>query len=169
MSSGTMTVAASPSRARSHAIAEAAARALGAALVVVVTTIAGIGWLDLLRRSGVLHGTGPLLPEALPLQRLAGNGAQPLARVILAWLPAGVLAGAALRTVGLGSRALRAGVTFAGCALLLLALGGLSDAVSESDPLLSHMSAQPGRVVIWLAAALAGAGAAGAPGRGSER
>jgi hypothetical protein len=143
-----------------------ATRAAGVVLVVVATTLAGIGWLDLMRRWGLLHGTRPLLPEALPLQRLAGNGAQPLPRVILAWLPAVLFAGGVLRMLGLRSRPLRGAVAFAGCALLLLALGGLADAVSESDPLLSHMGAQPGRVVIWLAAALAGV-AATAPARRS--
>jgi hypothetical protein len=160
MSSASVAAASSPRRVRGHAVAARAARTTGAVLVIVATTLAGIGWLDLLRRWGVLHGSGPLLREALPLQRLAGNGAQPLPRVVLAWLPAGVVAGVALYAIGLRSRLLRAGVAFAGCALLLLALGGLADAVSESDPLLSHMGDQPGRAVIWLAAGLAAAGAA---------
>jgi hypothetical protein len=158
---------AAPARRPSRTLAARAARTAGAVLVVVATTLAGIGWLDLLRRWGVLHGA-PHLREALPLQRLAGNGAQPVPRVIAAWLPAGLFAGLALRAIGLRRRLARAAVTFCGCALLLLVLGAFADAISETDPLLSHVGQQPGRAVIWLAAALAAAGAA-ALGRGRER
>lgn len=146
-------------RQRARAVALGAARGLGAVLVIVAITLAATGWLDLLRRSGLLRA-GPFLHEALPLQRLAGNGAQPLVRVIAAWLPAGLAGGAVLYMLGLRSRLARAAVVFAGCALLLLALGALADAISESDPIGMHVSEQPGRVVIWVAAALAAAGAA---------
>jgi hypothetical protein len=148
-----------PPRHRAHAAAMAAGRAAGVVAVIVLATVAGIGWLNLLRHTGVL-AIGPRLHEALPLQRLAHNGAQPVGRIFVAWLPAGLGAGAALIALGLGSRAARAAVVFAGCAVLLLALGDASDSISESDPLSTHLAQQPHRIAIWLAATLAAAGSA---------
>jgi hypothetical protein len=138
-------------------------RALVLAAVVIVAVLAGIGWLYLLRDSGVLGG-GPALAEALPLQRLAGDAAQPLGRIAAAWLPTGLVAGLLLARAGFAGRGLRAGLLFAGSAALLIVLSGVSDAITESDPLGSHMGAQPGRAAIWTAAALLALGA-GLPGR----
>jgi hypothetical protein len=138
-------------------------RGLGAIVIALAVTGAGIGGLYLLRRNGVLHA-GPGLREALPLQRLAGGSTQPLGRVIAAWLPAGLVAGAALSAIGLARRSVRAALMFAACALLLLGAGALSDSITASDPLGAHLGEQPGRVAIWVAAALVAAGAA-LPGR----
>jgi hypothetical protein len=144
-----------------HARAAAVLGLRGLALVatVVVAVLAGIGWLYLLRDSGVL-AAGPALPEALPLQRLAGDAAQPLGRMAAAWLPTGLVAGALLARAGFARRELRSALLFAGAAALLIVLSGVSDAVTESDPLGSHMGAQPGRAAIWTAAALLALGAA---------
>jgi hypothetical protein len=131
---------------------------------VVVAVLAGIGWLYLLRDSGALAG-GPALAEALPLQRLAGDAAQPLGRMAAAWLPTGLVAGALLARAGFARRGVRAALLFAGAAALLIVLSGVSDAITESDPLGSHMSAQPGRAAIWTAAALLALGAAVPRGR----
>src|SRR4051812_25654475 len=98
------TGAARPPRRRPGAAAAAAV-----ALSVLVATLAAFGWLYVLRRSGAI-AAGPELPDALPLQRLAGGAAQPLSRVVLAWLPAGVVAGLALKWTGLGRRGGLAGV-----------------------------------------------------------
>lgn len=133
-----------------------AATIAGAALL---TSLAGIGWLYLLHRGAVL-GAGPLVHGALPLQRLAGGAAQPVSRLLVAWLPAGVAAGVVLRWGGWRRRWVRAVVLFAACAVLLLALGAAADAVTASEPLAPHISPQLGRVATWLAAALVGAGAA---------
>ena len=138
-----------------HRVAPARKGAAAGAILLAVT-IAGIGWLDLLRRSGALTG-GPRLREALPLQRLAGGAAQPLGRMAAAWLPAGLAGGALLSTLGM-PRLARGALLSAGCAGLLLALGAAADAVTASEPLTAHLAAQPGRGAIWLAAALAGAG-----------
>ena len=139
-------------------------RALALAGIVIVAVLAGIGWLYLLRDAGVLAG-GPALAEALPLQRLAGDAAQPLGRIVVAWLPTGAVAGALLVRAGFARRGLRAALLFAGAAALLILLSGVSDAITESDPLASHMGAQPGRVAIWTAAALLALGAAVPRGR----
>lgn len=138
--------------------ARRALRAAAAALVVVAVTAAALGWLDVLRRAGVLHGSGPRLHEALALQRLAGGAAQPLGRFALAWLPAGIAGGALLALIGMRRRIPRGALLFCGCAGLLLAFGAVADAVTASEPLSAHLSAQPGRLSIWAAAALAGIG-----------
>jgi hypothetical protein len=155
-----------PAPVSRHARAAAVLGLRGAALVatVVVAVLAGIGWLYLLRDSGLLGG-GPALAEALPLQRLAGDAAQPLGRMVVAWLPTGLVAGALLARAGFDRRELRAALLFAGAAALLMVLSGVSDAITESDPLGSHMGAQPGRAAIWTAAALLALGAAVPPGR----
>lgn len=140
-----------------------AVRALGSGVagfvVVLATALAGIGWLYTLRKTGALDA-GPRLHEALPLQRLAGDAAQPVLRLVVAWLPAGLVAGLALRAVGFRHRVVRVLWAFALTAVLLGAAGAASDAITASESLGRHLSAQPGRVAIWLAAALVAAGAA---------
>jgi hypothetical protein len=137
----------------------AGGRSLALAATGLAVVLGGLGWLFLLRRVGVLSA-GPTLAEALPLQRLAGGAAQPLLRLVVAWLPAGLVAGTLLVRAGFARRWLRAVLMlYLGAALLML-LGGFSDAITESDPLGSHLAVQPGRVAIWAAAALLAAGAA---------
>jgi hypothetical protein len=126
--------------------------------------LAGMGWLYLLRDSGVLSG-GPSLAEALPLQRLAGDAAQPLGRIAVAWLPTGLVAGVLLARAGFARRVPRAVLLFVLAAALLMLLGGVSDAITESDPLGAFMSVQPGHTAIWVAAGLLALGAAVAPRR----
>jgi hypothetical protein len=69
--------------------------AVGAVILVLVSLLAGYGWLYLLRGLGWLTG-GRMIGDALPLLQLAGFDRQPLARVIVAWLLAGLIAGAGL-------------------------------------------------------------------------
>ena len=66
-------------------------RRVAAVPALVVITAAGVGWLYLLRDAGAL-ALGPHVPETLPLQRLAHGDAQPLARLVAAWLLAPVQA-----------------------------------------------------------------------------
>lgn len=132
-------------------------RALVLTVSSVVVTLAGFGWLYVLHRGNAL-GAGPSVPEALPLQRLAGGAAQPLSRVALAWLPAGVVAGVALRSAGLGRG--RGAAVFAVCLVLLLAMGAAADAITASEPLARHVAPQLHREATWVAAALLGLGAA---------
>jgi hypothetical protein len=137
----------------------------GAALAVAVCgTAAGVGWLYLLRHASPL-AAGPRLHEALPLQRLAGGATQPLARVVVAWLPAGLAAGLVLGAAGYRRRGVRAALMFGSTLVLLLALGAAADAVTASESLQSHVAAQPQRAATWLAAALVAIGSALAPGR----
>lgn len=67
----------------------------GATGAVVIGALSGIGLLYSLRQLGWL-AAGPSIPDALPLLQLAGFAGQPAARVIVAWLPAGVVLGLAL-------------------------------------------------------------------------
>jgi hypothetical protein len=132
-------------------------RPLAVVMTSVAATLAGFGWLYLLYRRGAL-GAGPLVPEALPLQRLAGGAAQPLSRVLIAWLPVGVAAGVALRWAGLGRR--RAVAVVLVCLPLLLAMGAAADAVTASEPLARHVAPQLQRSALWMAVGLLAAGAA---------
>jgi len=140
-------------------IVRAVLRGLAPAGAALAAVLGGIGWLYLLRRLDAPLA-GPRLDDALPLERLAGGGAQPLARVALAWLPAGLVAGTLLAGAGFARRAPRAALLFAPAALLLMGLGALSDAITASDPLRAHLADQPGRAAIWAAAGLLAAGAA---------
>lgn len=132
-------------------------------LITVLAVVAGIGALYLLRGAAAL-GLGPLVPGALPLQQLAGGAAQPLARMALAWLPAGLVAGLALAWIArLGAAARTLLATLTGAALLLLG-GAASDAIALSDPLGPHLVPQLSRAGTWVAVALF-AGAALVPPR----
>lgn len=138
----------------------------------MVTLCAGVGWLYLLRDVGAL-ALGPKLSGALPLEELASRGAQPLLRVVLAWLPAGFTIGIAfaictrLRGVTVG---LSAGI------LALVVLGSTtaaSEAVSRNERFSEHVwpaLAQPG---VWGAVAIVVTGsvlgAAAARSAGSSR
>jgi hypothetical protein len=47
--------------------------------------------------------------------------------------------------------------------VLLVVFGAAADAITETDPVSAHLGAQPGRLAIWLAAALVALGAAAIP------
>jgi hypothetical protein len=134
-------------------------RPLSLTLAAILTPVAGIGWLYALHRGAVL-GAGPDVHAALPLQRLAGGAAQPASRLVLAWLPAGVVAGMALRAGGWRRRWVRAAVLFVACAVVLLLLGAAADAVTASETFGPHLAPQLGRAATWIAAVLVAAGAA---------
>jgi hypothetical protein len=69
--------------------------AAGRVVVVTAGLLAGTGWLYVLRG---LHWfrVGPRVSDSLPLLQLAAADGQPLLRVLVAWLLAGLLAGVAL-------------------------------------------------------------------------
>ena len=126
-------------------------RAVLAGATVVAGTAAGVGWLYLLRGAGALRA-GPVLPDALALERLAGADGQPLLRVLAAFVPAGLFVALGLRALtGLGraGRALAAGLP---AYALLVVAGTASDAVTRSDPALRHVAAQPGRAAVLVPA-----------------
>ncbi len=136
-------------------------------MLVVACLPVATGWLYLLRNAGVLD-LGPDVRGALPLQQLAGDDGQPLARLLLVWLPAGALGAAALATSRLppSGRVLAvAGIA----AIVLLLAGAVSDAAAISDPVTSHLSAQLTRPGTLVAVGLIAAGAAAVLASGSSR
>jgi hypothetical protein len=120
--------------------------------------IAGIGALYVLRQIDVL-GYGPRVAGALPLQRLDNSDDQPVLRMAAAWIPAGLLAGLALRGRSSSPPATVAGVA-ALSAVLLMAIGAVSDAATVSGALSSHIATQFTRAGTWTAVALTTAAAA---------
>lgn len=120
--------------------------------------LAGTGWLYLLQGAGLL-AVGPRVAGALPLQQLADGAAQPLARLALAWVPAGLVAGLALRA---GPDRLSVGRLVAltvVCEVLLMAVGAASDAASISGALGEHLRPQLTRAGTHVAVGLILAGA----------
>jgi hypothetical protein len=101
---------------------------------------------------------GPKVAGALPLQQLAGGAAQPLLRLVVAWVPAGVMAGLALRSGTKLSRGRRAALFALLAWLLLVMAGAASDAAAVSASVASHVPAQLTRAATWLAAALMASG-----------
>jgi hypothetical protein len=130
--------------------------------VLLVVTGAGTGWLYLLRDRHVLR-SGPLVHGALPLQQLAGGDAQPLIRMVVAWLPAGIAAGVALGALTRLPRALRAAATAIAGAVLLLAASAISDSIAQNDAVSGHVSAAFSNQAVWVAVVLLAAGALIAP------
>jgi hypothetical protein len=94
------------------------ARVAVAVVTLVAAVIAGLGWLYALRGLG-WFALGPRVGDSLPLLQLAGFDAQPLLRLVVAWLPAGFVAAMALSGLPRAWR-LAIGGTVA-VALLLLA------------------------------------------------
>ena len=128
-------------------------RPLGAVLASVLVVGGGVGWLD--RLSGVaLLDIGPTVPGALPLQRLAGGDAQPLARVLCAWIGAGLVMGAVLASIRRLGRARRAGLAAVIGGVTLVAIGAAQDAVTTSEPLRAHILPQLSREGLWVAVAV---------------
>lgn len=62
---------------------------------MLASLLAGYGWLYGLRQMGWL-AVGPRVADSLPLLQLAGFDRQPLLRVVVAWLLAGLIAGVAV-------------------------------------------------------------------------
>jgi len=131
----------------------------GAVLLVVVAAVAaGIGWLYTLRHVA-LFKLGPTLTDALPLQRLAGGAGQPLGRMVVAWLPAGLAAGVGIALVSRLRRPARALAVFVLALALVVAASAASDSLTHNEPIRSHLHQQPHRPAAWLAAGLMALGA----------
>jgi hypothetical protein len=77
-------------------------------LILVLSLLAGVGWLYLLRSLGWFT-LGPRQGDSLPLLHLAGFDGQPLVRVPIAWLLGGIVFGLALIRVEPWCRAVLAG------------------------------------------------------------
>ena len=106
---------------------------------------------------------GPRLDGALPLQQLAGGDAQPLVRMLVAWLPAGVAAGFALDALTGLSRPLRVAVASLVSAALLPAAAAISDSIAQNDAVRAHVSAAFSLGAVWLAVGLMALGVVIAP------
>jgi hypothetical protein len=123
----------------------------------VLAVVAGVGWLYLLRGVGALD-IGPNVAGALPLQQLAGGAAQPLLRLVVAWVPAGLVAGLALRSGTHLSPAGRAVLLALLAWVLLVLAGAASDAAAISASVQSHLPDQLTRAGTWVAVALMSVG-----------
>lgn len=113
----------------------------------------GVGWLYLLRHERVLD-LGPHIPGALPLEQLAGEASQPLARMAVAWLPTGAAAGVVLMVLTRSRASVRLlGLTLLSFVVLFLTTAA-SDAVAQNERLLDHLGAPLARGGVWAAVLL---------------
>lgn len=131
-------------------------RAGAVVLVLIGAVLAGVGWLYVLRGLGWFTA-GPDVPDALPLLQLAGSDAQPLARVLVAWLTTGAVAGVAIRWIPRMWRATIAGATGA---VLLFVFSQASYAVARNDRLSDVLFSRRPGLGPWLEALLLAAGCA---------
>jgi hypothetical protein len=145
-------------------------RAIAVVLIVIAAVAAGIGWLYALRHAALLK-IGPRFTDALPLQRLAGGAAQPLGRMVVAWLPAGLVAGVGIALVSRLRRPARALAVFVLALGLVLAASAVSDSLTHNESIRRHLHEQPHRAAAWVAAGLMALGAVLIPviGRGAGR
>lgn len=151
---------------RRHGDPRTAARLIArvaAGLVCVAAAVAAVGWLYLLRDSSTLNA-GPGISGALPLQRLAQQDTQPLLRVVLAWAPAGVVAGFALGAATRLPPQGRALITFVTAFIVVFATGAVSDAITASEPVGLHLAPQLQYAGLWLGAGIMAVCAALVPG-----
>ncbi len=113
----------------------------------------GTGVLYLLRTHGLLD-TGPHVSGALALQQLAGDSAQPLARMAVAFGGAGLAAGIAVGALTRLSAEAAALIAAALCWLVEVAAGAGGDAIANSITLWPRVGPQLDRQAPWVAAGL---------------
>ena len=147
-------------------------RGVAAFVLALAALFAGVGILYLIHQTGAF-GIGPRVHHALPLEQLAGKDSQPLFHVLIAWVPAGFVAGLALIALTrFGTVARTASLTVLAALILLLA-GAISDSVAVNDPLSPHLAPQLSRGGTWIAVAFFALGSLSAglvpPGRGTSR
>jgi hypothetical protein len=134
----------------------AGARALVAAVLVVVAALDALGWLYLVRPGSA--GAGPRVANALPLDELAGHDAVALAPFALVWLGAGAAAGLLVRAARLG-RVATVVLTGAGVGATVFATTGMSIVVTQQIAARPAFAAAAGVGAVYLAAGFAAAGA----------
>jgi hypothetical protein len=126
-----------------------------------VATVAAVGWLYLFRNAVALR-LGPKIGGALPLQRLAGQDAQPLPVLLLAWAPAGLLVGLVPRRgADIGPIAVAALVGAVSFAVLWVA-GAAADALTANEPVGAYVGPALEHGALWVAPAAAALCAAAA-------
>ncbi|MBV9214147.1 MAG: hypothetical protein JOZ25_10945 [Actinobacteria bacterium] len=120
----------------------------------VVAIAAGVGWLYLLDGAH-LFALGPNQRGALPLEELARRGAQPLARMVVAWVPTGAAAAIALvRVARTRSRTAVVAVGVLAFAILFPTTAG-SEALERNERLSAHVGHALGRPGVWVAVVFA--------------
>jgi hypothetical protein len=115
--------------------------------------VTGFGWLYLLRNVGVLN-LPPRVPGALALQQLAGDDAQPLARMALAWIASGTLIGAALPGVSRLGHGARTAAFALSSGLFLWLIAAVTDALTNNQLLSAHLGPALGETASWVALGL---------------
>ncbi len=113
----------------------------------------GTGVLYLLRGGGLL-AAGPHVSGALSLQQLAGDAAQPLARVALAFGGAGLVAGIAVGALTRLSAEAGALIAATLCWLVEIAAGAGGDAIANSIRFWPRVAPQLDRQASWVAGGL---------------
>jgi len=103
-------------------------RGVAGALLVLLSVFVGIGLLYAIRGLGWAPA-GPSVPDSLPLLALAHHDGQPLARVALAWVAAGVAFGLLTRWIAPRRRTL---VALLPTLILLIVASDASSALSEN-------------------------------------
>src|SRR4051794_34147402 len=96
-------------------------KAAGGWLIGLAAVFAGIGELYLIRDAAL--GLGPRVAGALPLEQRPGQPGEPLLLLVIAWVPAGFVAGLALTSptrLGWVART----ISLAALAALVLLLAG---------------------------------------------
>jgi hypothetical protein len=121
-------------------------------LLGVITPVAGVGLLYLLRHAGVAH-LGPKAAGALPLEQLDRTDAQPLARIALAWLPVGLAAGLVIATFTRMPRVPALAVLALVAAMILVVSAGVSDSVTNNESLTQHLVTPLGVAGTWVSLA----------------
>ena len=132
------------------------ARLAAAAGIALASLLAGFGLLYGLRGLGWLGG-GTGVHDALPLLQLAGYDVQPLDRVVVAWLLAGLAAGVALHRTARARRTLLVGAT---AIVLLVFASQAAFALTRNLRLSSVMWSRSPGLGPWLEALLFAAGCA---------
>jgi len=94
-----------------------AGMAVVAAIVTPLAIAAGVGWTYVFWELG-WFAAGPRVGDSLPLLQLAGLDAQPLVRIIIAWVATGLVAGILLARLPRSARIATGAGVGAGCLLL---------------------------------------------------
>jgi hypothetical protein len=128
-------------------------------LTAIATTCAATGWLYVLRHARVLD-VGPHVAGGLPLLQLAHTDDQPLLRMAVAWLPAGMLGGLLLTRLRPARGVVARGALFGLVTAVVLVLAGAeSQAIEFNDVIRSQLGPVAGHSGVWLGVVLATAGA----------
>jgi enterochelin esterase-like enzyme len=132
------------------------ARCAAAAVLLVVSVLAGVGLLYAFRGLGWLT-VGPQVPDSLPLLALAHHDAQPLARMAFAWVATGAAFGALTAWIAPRRRAL---VALLPALILLLLASDASFALAENLRFTGVLWSRIPPSGLWLESLLFAAGAA---------